>query len=266
MQAFAGHRGGVNCLAFRDGTKTLFSGSDDRCVKIWSLDDMAYVDTLYGAGLSAAIPIDPGRLRGDPGRFRGDPVALGGRCGDLACSGVRRSGCPKPQASTAQQGLVSSALLRAKLSARFGSATLDRQQTHRLRWSVGCGAGVFPLRPGKIAGRGCVRRGLDCRAFCGGADDRWLQEGAHRVGRPRPQLPSLESAPALRSALCSLVSPACHSSSAYFSTSLFLCFPVARGGAGALEPKWSPGGTQVEPRWTPARPIAPALSTRACDF
>ena len=33
-------------LAFRQGFNQLFSASKDRSVKIWSLDEMAYVDTL----------------------------------------------------------------------------------------------------------------------------------------------------------------------------------------------------------------------------
>lgn len=49
VQGFSGHRGAVHGLSFREGTKTLFSASDDRCVKIWSLEDMSYVDTLFGA-------------------------------------------------------------------------------------------------------------------------------------------------------------------------------------------------------------------------
>lgn len=48
VTAFAGHRGAVTGLAFRHGTGQLFSCSEDRTVKIWSLDDMAYVDTLFG--------------------------------------------------------------------------------------------------------------------------------------------------------------------------------------------------------------------------
>jgi ribosomal RNA-processing protein 9 len=35
-------------LAFRDGSHTLYSCGFDRTVKIWSLDDSAYVDTLFG--------------------------------------------------------------------------------------------------------------------------------------------------------------------------------------------------------------------------
>lgn len=35
-------------LAHRENTHTLFSGSFDRTVKTWSLDDRAYVDTLFG--------------------------------------------------------------------------------------------------------------------------------------------------------------------------------------------------------------------------
>ena len=55
VQAFPGHRDAVTCLAFRPGSRTLFSGSLDRCVKVWSLDDMAYVDTLYGHANEARI-------------------------------------------------------------------------------------------------------------------------------------------------------------------------------------------------------------------
>lgn len=48
VTTFAGHRGAVTGLTFRHGTGQLFSCSEDRTVKIWSVDDMAYVDTLFG--------------------------------------------------------------------------------------------------------------------------------------------------------------------------------------------------------------------------
>lgn len=38
----------VSGLSFRPGTHTLYSCSYDRTVKIWSLDDAAYVDSLFG--------------------------------------------------------------------------------------------------------------------------------------------------------------------------------------------------------------------------
>lgn len=38
----------ITGLAFREGEATLYSASFDRSVKIWSLSEMAYVDTLYG--------------------------------------------------------------------------------------------------------------------------------------------------------------------------------------------------------------------------
>ena len=47
-QGFPHHRDIVTGLAFRDDTHVLYSGSFDRTVKIWSLDDRSYVDTLYG--------------------------------------------------------------------------------------------------------------------------------------------------------------------------------------------------------------------------
>lgn len=43
-----GHKDIVTGLAFREGTHQLFSCGADRQVKIWSLDDMTYVDTLFG--------------------------------------------------------------------------------------------------------------------------------------------------------------------------------------------------------------------------
>jgi ribosomal RNA-processing protein 9 len=48
VQAFASHRGSVTSLAIRQGTGQLFSASADKTLKVWSLDDMAYVDTLFG--------------------------------------------------------------------------------------------------------------------------------------------------------------------------------------------------------------------------
>lgn len=42
-----GHRGPVSGLVFRKDTHTLYSASEDRSVKVWNLDDMAYVESLY---------------------------------------------------------------------------------------------------------------------------------------------------------------------------------------------------------------------------
>ncbi|XP_022706052.1 U3 small nucleolar RNA-interacting protein 2-like isoform X1 [Varroa jacobsoni] len=44
----AQHRGKITGLAFRYGTHQLFSCSADRTVKLWNLDEMAYVETLFG--------------------------------------------------------------------------------------------------------------------------------------------------------------------------------------------------------------------------
>lgn len=43
-----GHRGCVTGLVFRRDTHTLYSASEDRSVKVWNLDDMAYVESLFG--------------------------------------------------------------------------------------------------------------------------------------------------------------------------------------------------------------------------
>ncbi|KAF4594978.1 rRNA processing protein RRP9 [Ophiocordyceps camponoti-floridani] len=42
------HRGAVTGLAFRRGTNQLYSSSKDRTVKVWSLDELAYIETLFG--------------------------------------------------------------------------------------------------------------------------------------------------------------------------------------------------------------------------
>lgn len=46
LQTFKGHRDIVTSLVFRKDTHDLYSASKDRSVKIWSLDEMAYVETL----------------------------------------------------------------------------------------------------------------------------------------------------------------------------------------------------------------------------
>lgn len=48
ITSFSSHKDAVSGLAFREGEPTLFSASFDRTIKIWSLSEMAYVDTLFG--------------------------------------------------------------------------------------------------------------------------------------------------------------------------------------------------------------------------
>ncbi|KAH8887355.1 WD40 repeat-like protein [Thozetella sp. PMI_491] len=42
------HRDAVTGLAFRRGTNQLYSCSKDRTVKVWSIEELAYVETLFG--------------------------------------------------------------------------------------------------------------------------------------------------------------------------------------------------------------------------
>jgi ribosomal RNA-processing protein 9 len=42
------HRDAVTALVFRRGSNQLYSASKDRTIKVWSLDDLAYVETLFG--------------------------------------------------------------------------------------------------------------------------------------------------------------------------------------------------------------------------
>lgn len=46
LHTFEGHRAVVSGLAFRRETHQMFSCSEDRSVKVWSLDEMVYVETL----------------------------------------------------------------------------------------------------------------------------------------------------------------------------------------------------------------------------
>ncbi|GKT58590.1 WD G-beta repeat containing protein [Colletotrichum tofieldiae] len=48
IRVFTHHRDAVTGLAFRRGTNQLYSCSKDRTVKVWSLDELAYVETLFG--------------------------------------------------------------------------------------------------------------------------------------------------------------------------------------------------------------------------
>ncbi|SPO00768.1 related to a component of the yeast U3 snoRNP Rrp9p [Cephalotrichum gorgonifer] len=48
IRVFTHHRDAVTGLVFRRGTNQLYSCSKDRTVKVWSLDEMAYVETLFG--------------------------------------------------------------------------------------------------------------------------------------------------------------------------------------------------------------------------
>lgn len=48
VTTFEGHKGPVTALAFRSQSLQLFSGSHDRCIRHYNLEEMAYIETLYG--------------------------------------------------------------------------------------------------------------------------------------------------------------------------------------------------------------------------
>lgn len=48
LKVWTHHRDAITGLAFRRGTNQLYSSSKDRTVKVWSLDELAYVETLFG--------------------------------------------------------------------------------------------------------------------------------------------------------------------------------------------------------------------------
>lgn len=55
VQELKGHRDAVTSLSFRMDSYTLFSGSLDRCLKHWDLNDMAYVETMFGHQVSQSV-------------------------------------------------------------------------------------------------------------------------------------------------------------------------------------------------------------------
>lgn len=48
IKAFAGHRDAVTSMAFRRDSNSLFTGSLDRCIKHWDLNEMGYLETAFG--------------------------------------------------------------------------------------------------------------------------------------------------------------------------------------------------------------------------
>lgn len=48
IHVFEGHRDAVTSLSFRRGSLSLFSGSLDRSMKHWDLNEMGYLETLFG--------------------------------------------------------------------------------------------------------------------------------------------------------------------------------------------------------------------------
>eukprot|EP00762_Andalucia_godoyi_P000451 ANDGO_03132.mRNA.1 U3 snoRNP-associated protein-like EMB2271 len=74
-----GHRGGVCALAFRPGSADLYSGSLDRSIKVWSVSNAAYMQTLYGhaAGVHA-LDVLNSNASGGGGTGSGDGRCLSG--------------------------------------------------------------------------------------------------------------------------------------------------------------------------------------------
>jgi ribosomal RNA-processing protein 9 len=48
IQTFTGHKDAVNGITFRSHTHELFTASADRCIRHYNLDEMLYLETLYG--------------------------------------------------------------------------------------------------------------------------------------------------------------------------------------------------------------------------
>ena len=99
MQGFPGHKDAVTGLAFREGTQELFSASLDRTVKIWSLAERAYVETLYGHQ-AGVLAVDLLRQASAPvGVSRRVFIFAGILAGNLLCQ-KRIDGLASPHSTT----------------------------------------------------------------------------------------------------------------------------------------------------------------------
>ena len=47
LGTFKHHRDAVSALAFRKGVNHLYTASMDRTIKVWDVDEMSYIETLY---------------------------------------------------------------------------------------------------------------------------------------------------------------------------------------------------------------------------
>lgn len=48
VKTFVGHKGAVTSLSFQTQSLQLFSGSQDRCIRYYNINEMIYLETLYG--------------------------------------------------------------------------------------------------------------------------------------------------------------------------------------------------------------------------
>ena len=52
VHIFKHHKGAITGLAFQTDSYALFSTSNDRCIKYWDLNEMGYIETLFGHQVS----------------------------------------------------------------------------------------------------------------------------------------------------------------------------------------------------------------------
>jgi ribosomal RNA-processing protein 9 len=48
IKTLTGHRDAITSLCFKRESYSLFSGSLDRCIKHWDLNEMGYIETMFG--------------------------------------------------------------------------------------------------------------------------------------------------------------------------------------------------------------------------
>jgi len=73
VHTFTGHKGPITALTFRHNSPQLFSGSTDRCIRHYNVQELSYIETLYGHqaavssiacyGVLAEMPISVARDR-----------------------------------------------------------------------------------------------------------------------------------------------------------------------------------------------------------
>jgi hypothetical protein len=123
----------ITGLSFRPGTHTLNSASYDRTVKLWSLDDAAYVDTLFGHQVCACV-----RVAGT--QLNRSACGAGGREGCRSSADTR--GVSELISPREQQAVVPALTAAMRCAQHCGRR---EQQTASRNTTVSCVATTHPV-------------------------------------------------------------------------------------------------------------------------
>jgi hypothetical protein len=152
------------------GTHTLLSASFDRTVKIWSLDDGAYVDSLFGHQAEVSCAGAPGRCSS--------------RTPGAGCAPWRALQLGHPTPWPSQPSRPPYSLHQCKLPGALASALGQPPQDALLAGASG------PARPGRCRGSSASSCWAGC-SLAGAVGGHPARREGHQL-RPRPHVPRVE--------------------------------------------------------------------------